>query len=88
MHGKRTHRTAHPHHCGLHDIGQGPAEDHAPDETAHQRFFLFRLQVPLPPEVGQRASQITQLRLHLWGEAWRGLPPETLGRFTGVFHSL
>jgi hypothetical protein len=44
--------------------------------------------LPLPPEVGQRASQIPQLRLHLWGEAWRGLTPEALGRFTCVFHGL
>jgi hypothetical protein len=36
------------------------ADDHTPNETAQQLFFLFRLQVPLPPEVGQRTSQITQ----------------------------
>jgi hypothetical protein len=88
MHDQRTHCTTHPHHCGLHDSGQGTADDHTPNETAQQLFFLFRLQVPLLPEVGQRTSQITQLRLHLGRETWRGLTPEARGRFTSVFHSL
>ena len=88
MHCQRTHCTTHPHHCGLHGIGPGTAEDHAPNETAQQLFFLFRPQLTLPPEVGQRASQIPQLRLHLGGKVWWGLTPETLGRFTGVFHGL
>jgi hypothetical protein len=88
MHCQRTHCTTHPHHGGLHGIGPGTADDHAPNETAQQLFFLFRLQVPLAPEGGQRVSQITQLRLHLWGEAGRGLTPEALGCFTGVFHGL
>jgi hypothetical protein len=61
---------------------------HTPNETAQQLFFLFRLQVPLPPEVGQRVSQITQLRLHLWGKAWWGVTHEAIRRFTGVFHGL
>jgi len=88
MHDQRTHCTAHPHYGSLHNSGQGTADDHTPNETAHQLFFLCRLQGPLPPEVGQRTSQITQLRLHLGRETWRGLTPEALGRVTSVFHGL
>ena len=88
MHGKRTHRTAHPHHLCLNHICPWTTDYHPPNETAQQLFFLCRPQVPLPPEVGQRASQIPQLHLHLGGEAWWGLTPETLGRFTDVFHGL
>ena len=88
MYSQRPHGTAHPHHGGLHDIGLGTADDHTPHETAHQLFFLCRLQAPLPPEVGQCTSQITQVRLHLERETWRGLTPEALGRFTSVFHGL
>src|SRR5262244_116773 len=87
-HDQRTHGTTHPHHGGLHNLGPGTADDHTPHETAHQLFFLCRLPVPLPPEVGQRTSQITQWRRHRGRETWRGLPPEALSRFTSVFHGL
>ena len=86
---QRTDSTTDPHHRGLKRLGTGTADHHTPHETAQQGFFLFGRQKALPPQLGQRPSQIPQWRLPLRRNAWGWrLTRASLGGLTRFFDSL